>query len=183
MSGAYLFLSAVTMFLLLLTVKLFQIPVLLIQPVSFFWLIAAIFTGIGTLMLEYYLNMGIIYFQTGKIQKGVQLDEAWGRSIKISILVPLFLIVCMEEFIFRQLWFQILTERFELGFGAALLITSLFYSLNHIYFGKLAVFSKFISGIVYGLSYLLSGGLIVVPIIVHAVHNFGLLFLHSRGRV
>jgi len=93
----------------------------------------------------------------------------------------LALIAVGEEIIYRQVWFTILTGSFHFPVIVIILITSLFYGLNHFHMGINTVLAKFISGCVYGGLYVLSGYSILVPIITHVLQNL-ILMLMTRGK-
>jgi len=145
-------------------------------PPAVFYFIALVFVPV-CLLLEYILNVIYIYFTTGKIYKGITLHSAWKTKPSITYLLLLTLIAGGEELIYRQVWFAILAGTFHLPVIVIILITSLFYGLNHLYFGLNSVLAKFISGCVYGGLYVLSGYSILVPIITHVLQNLILIFI------
>lgn len=145
-------------------------------PTAFFYLIALVFVPV-CLLLEYILNLLTIYFSTGKLYKGITLHSAWKPQLSTVYLSLLTLIAVGEELIYRQVWFALLAGTFHLPAIVIILVTSLFYGLNHLYFGLNSVLAKFISGCVYGGLYVISGYSILVPIITHVLQNLILIFM------
>lgn len=131
--------------------------------------------------LEYILGVIYIYITTGKVYKGITLNSAWKTGLSIPYLLLLALIAAGEEIIYRQVWFAILAGTFHLPVPIIILITSLFYGLNHFHMGLNSILAKFISGCVYGGLYVLSGYSIFVPVITHVLQNL-ILILMTRGK-
>jgi membrane protease YdiL (CAAX protease family) len=149
-------------------------------PPGIFYVIAFVSIPL-CFFLEYITGVIYIYFTTGKVYKGITLHSAWKSELSIPYLLLLALIAGGEEIIYRQAWFAILAGTFHLPVIVIILITSLFYGLNHFHMGINAVLAKFISGCVYGGLYVLSGYSILVPIITHVLQNLILIFL-TRGK-
>ncbi len=88
----------------------------------------------------------------------------------LSILF-IFAAASFEEIIFRQVILKLFVDQIGLHFLLAALFSSLFYALNHIYFGVNAVWQKLLTGLVYSLLFAASGYNILAPILTHAVQN------------
>ena len=148
-------------------------------PTAVFYFTALVFAPF-CLLLEYISGIIFIYFTTGKRYKGMTLHAAWKGKPSAVYLLLTALIAVGEEFIYRQVWFAILAGTFHLPVIVIVLIASLFYGLNHLYFGLNSVLAKFISGCVYGGLYVTSGYSIFVAMITHVLQNFVLIFMTRR---
>lgn len=149
-------------------------------PPGIFYVIALVSIPL-CFFLEYITGVIYIYFTTGKVYQGITLHSAWKTGISIPYLLLLALIALGEELIYRQAWFAILAGSFHLPVIVIILITSLFYGLNHFHMGINTVLAKFITGCVYGGLYALSGYSILVPVIAHVLQNL-ILMLTARGK-
>ena len=77
-------------------------------------------------------------------------------------------------------WFEFF-ERLPLSAAPLVVLGSaLFYGLNHLQLGSVAVISKFFSGMGYAMLYLLSGKAILVPLVAHLAQN-ALTLLWTRS--
>ncbi|GAA0732301.1 CPBP family intramembrane glutamic endopeptidase [Clostridium oceanicum] len=135
----------------------------------------------GAVFVSFFIEVIISYITLwikGKTIKGLKVSFCFQKSsfkaISITIAIAIF-----EEFIYRQVWFNILLKDFRLNIILVLIITSFVYSLNHMYLGKIVVFQKFSSGLIYGCLFYFSSGSIIIPIITHCIQNVIILM---KGR-
>ncbi|NFN87701.1 CPBP family intramembrane metalloprotease [Clostridium sporogenes] len=96
-------------------------------------------------------------------------------KINIKVIILSILIGIFEEFVYRQLWFNVLFKDFKLHIAIVLVITAFMYALNHIFLGKQVFFQKMVAGITYGALFYFSGFNIIVPIITHCLENIVIL--------
>lgn len=89
----------------------------------------------------------------------------------ISGIVYFAVIAVTEELIFRLVWINILTMIFGFSIIAGVLFSVIIYALNHMYYGINTVIQKLISGTVYSLLLVMSGGMILAPILCHMTQN------------
>jgi membrane protease YdiL (CAAX protease family) len=82
-----------------------------------------------------------------------------------------------EEVIFRGVALSLLDGL--AGVWVAVAVTSVCYGLNHLYFGKITVWQKTLTGVGFGVLFVLSGSLLV-PLIAHAVQNLVVLLVLPR---
>ena len=80
-------------------------------------------------------------------------------------------IAVTEKLIFRLVWINILTMIFGFSIIAGVLFSVIIYALNHMYYGINTVVQKLISGTVYFLLFVMSGGMILAPILCHMTQN------------
>ena len=98
------------------------------------------------------------------------------KNILLDIII-IFIGAFCEEIIFRQVFFNILCNIFNVNTYIVIIISAFIYSLNHIYFGSNAVIQKFITGIIYSLLFVYSSFSITAPLIAHFFQNMTLYIL------
>lgn len=115
----------------------------------------------------------------GKRSHGFSVHPFW-QNLSIGTLSLSLLLVVGEEMVFRQTWIHVLLNNFHVNILLVIIISSLVYALNHTVFGSAAIPQKFVSGLIYGSLYLISGNSILVPITTHYAQN---VFLAVMGRL
>ena len=131
------------------------------------WLFVAIIAGPCIVLLEMSFSYLIVFLKEKKLVKIVINDL---KSKERVSGVWIVLIGILEEIVYRKIWFFIL-----LGIGVnvylVILISAIVYALNHLSLGIMIFYQKLLAGIVFGLLFYVSGYLIAVPIIAHALQN------------
>ena len=137
--------------------------------VSFAYLPLAILLMIGMFLLEVSFSHGL---RCLKAQKWLPLKLSFvgAASRPIDVVLTLSL-AFFEEMTYRLLWFDILLQKWELPFILVLLITTIFYALNHLLMGKEILYAKLLTGLLYGMIYYWSGNIWLV------------LFIHIGGNL
>ncbi|QSZ27196.1 CPBP family intramembrane metalloprotease [Aceticella autotrophica] len=138
-------------------------------PKSYYWYIIAIIVAPMLIFLEYMTGY-ICIILSGNTPRGISVNKYWQRQ-NIIITIFIILIALFEELIFRKIWFDILSSSFGFSILATILLTSLIYGLNHLYFGIYTVLQKIISGALLGTLFCLSGGSVAISFIAHGLEN------------
>lgn len=111
------------------------------------------------------------------------LADSAGRFPNLKILVVLSVLISFcEEFIWRGYLITTLKDSVGLGLGNALTISSILFGINHCYFGLQAILIKSLSGMVLGMTYLLSGN-IWAPFLAHTAFNINVWRKVSDGQI
>ncbi|KOR25344.1 CPBP family intramembrane glutamic endopeptidase [Clostridium sp. L74] len=117
-----------------------------------------------------YIILGVSNKAIPKLKISLVFTKTNIKVIILSILIGIF-----EEFVYRQLWFNVLFKDFKLHIVIVLVIASFVYALNHIFLGKQVFFQKMVAGIIYGALFYFSGFNIIIPIITHCLENVVIL--------
>ncbi|ENK1244639.1 CPBP family intramembrane metalloprotease [Clostridium botulinum] len=117
-----------------------------------------------------YIMLGVSNKAIPKLKISLVFTKTNIKVIILSILIGIF-----EEFVYRQLWFNVLFKDFKLHIVIVLVIASFVYALNHIFLGKQVFFQKMVAGIIYGALFYFSGFNIIIPIITHCLENIVIL--------
>lgn len=131
----------------------------------------AVFLVPVALLIEIILFALVFYQQTGHFPKQLKLQNFWRQKLSPGYYLLLFAIAVMEEFLYRQICFAIFENYFHFPIWSVLIITSLMYGLNHLFFGLSTVLSKTLMGLLYGSLYILGDHSILLPIITHSLQN------------
>ena len=134
--------------------------------------IAAAFINIAVEYLEAALPITI---KTKKLPK-VKPAAIYCGSFNLINLCSIVAAAALEEFVFRQYMIGGLLDTLSVSPFAAVLLSAVFYGMNHVYFGVFAVLQKFSSGLVFSLLFVFGGGNILLCIICHALQNLILYF-------
>jgi membrane protease YdiL (CAAX protease family) len=129
--------------------------------------------------IEYAIHGFAIYRASGRFPRGLGVQKFWQKGLSPLDHFLLVLVAAGEEVFYRLVWLGILLS-LHLPWPLALLISSIGYGLNHLSFGKMSVFSKSVSGLIYGALFLF-GGSIWLPILTHSLQNF-MLFQLTKER-
>ncbi len=124
------------------------------------------------LMIEIAVPTVTRYLQTGNFPKQLKLQQFWQKKFNPGYYFLLFAIAVAEEFLYRQICFGIFEHYFNFPLWSVLVITSLMYGLNHLFFGLSAVFTKTLMGLIYGSLYIFGDHSILLPIIAHTLQNY-----------
>ncbi|WP_198527700.1 CPBP family intramembrane glutamic endopeptidase [Ruminiclostridium josui] len=142
---------------------------------EFIWYIMAIISAPVLIAIE--LAVGGIMLRLLKIKvKGISINANWSRISVFGCILTVLLAI-IEELIYRQLWSTVIIDNLNWGIGAFVFISSVVYGLNHLYYGFTTFLQKTISGIIFAVIFLLSGGCILVPLIAHSLQNIIILIM------
>ena len=149
-------------------------------------LLVGILAGAGIEMLELFCTQPLLVRLTGQIPYLSAVDRTAGnlKWLAISLAFTWTFFAFGEEMIFRgYLMNRIagLIGRTRVGWGIALVLTSVMFGLSHFGQGITGVSENFIDGMILGALYLKFGRKLVVPIIAHGVTDtvdFLLIFFH-----
>jgi len=144
-------------------------------PVELIWYIIAVVAGPLLIGLEFLVGAAAIRLSGYRVQ-GLKVNNKWVKISNSGFALTIVLAI-LEELMYRQLWGVILIGNLRLPIWGFLLISSSAYGFNHIYFGLVTFLQKVVSGVVFALLYVYSGGAILIPIIAHTLQNVIVLFL------
>lgn len=142
------------------------------------WFMIPLILAPMMIAMEYIINAVILKISNVKIT-GISVNNNW-KNMSISAILATLFIAVFEELIFRSLWSEILIVNLGFSIFVYVILNSLFYGINHLYFGIITFIQKMITGIVFSGLYILSGGQIIVPIITHVLQNI-IVLLIGRG--
>ncbi|WP_024833888.1 CPBP family intramembrane glutamic endopeptidase [Ruminiclostridium josui] len=161
--------------LLLLSLILIPMHGKIVIMSEFIWYIMAIISAPVLIAIE--LAVGGIMLRLLKIKvKGISINANWSRISVFGCILTVLLAI-IEELIYRQLWSTVIIDNLNWGIGAFVFISSVVYGLNHLYYGFTTFLQKTISGIIFAVIFLLSGGCILVPLIAHSLQNIIILIM------
>ena len=148
---------------------------------SAWWIICAV--TLGPLMVLVEIGVTCLWlFAHGERPTGVSLHSAW-TDHPIPLALSTAVVGSAEEVIFRGVWVGMLILVFDWPTLPAILLAAVAYGFNHWYFGLQVIGQKCVSGFVYGVIFVAGGYLVLVPLIVHALHNISVVFfLRSPAR-
>lgn len=150
-------------------------------PKWYFYIIALV-CGVGVLFIEYYIGAFIVLIQYKQFPKGIKVSSEYKDILKvIDVILIIFFIIC-EELISRQAFFTIFYFDMRLNIYLIFFLISLFYGLNHLFYGLKVLPQKIITGLIYTGLYYFSGFAIIVPIIAHVVQNCSLIILSKKEK-
>lgn len=133
------------------------------------------------LFVEYLVTAAATYRPGMPFFRGMDLQAIWQGKLRVLDHVFLVLIAVGEELVYRQIWIGSLVRSFGVPPFVALVLSSLGYGLNHLYFGPLSVASKTLMGLIYGGLFFYGGYNIWLPILAHVLQNSLLLVLTARA--
>jgi hypothetical protein len=143
-------------------------------------LAAAVLLAPVALLAEFAMHGLAEYRNSGRFPRAFCIHGLWGTTSSPSAYALTGMVVLGEEIVYRLIWIDLLRGPFGLSAAAAVGASSLAYGLNHLAFGATSVASKAITGLGYGLLYLLGGGSVWPPIVAHGLQNL-LLFRLARN--
>ncbi|WP_251861305.1 CPBP family intramembrane glutamic endopeptidase [Clostridium sp. Marseille-Q2269] len=140
---------------------------------NYLWYIIAVMFVPLTIILEIIVGY-IVVSTTNKTIPKLKISLVFKKA-NITVVILSVFIGIFEEFVYRQLWFNILFEDFNINIIAVLIIIAFVYGLNHIFLGKQVFYEKILAGIIYGCLFYFSGFNILIPIIAHCLENIVIL--------
>lgn len=121
------------------------------------------------LFIEFIVGAFIVKLQKKRIN-AFTVDEKVGKE-KPVILLSILLISVLEEVLFRGFCYIVTIEYMSWSIEAFLLFSAGVYAINHIHEGISTTIQKFITGILLGIAFVLTGCNIIVPIVAHIAEN------------
>ena len=106
----------------------------------------------------------------GKRVGRVILKPLWEDSA-LSLVISTVIVGGAEELIFRGVWITLLADTHSLPVALAVVVSAIVYGLNHSFFGIMTTLQKSVSGIFYGIVFVMSGYAVIIPIVVHISQN------------
>lgn len=106
------------------------------------------------------------------VSEQIGREKTWNKAAVMIVAV-------MEELLFRDLGYFMTVEKMGWSVALFLLFTSFLYAINHLHEGLTVSLQKLASGFVFGLSFVLTGSLMLVPIIAHVTENI-IIMIWSR---
>ncbi|WP_241033656.1 CPBP family intramembrane glutamic endopeptidase [Brachyspira hampsonii] len=148
--------------------------------IDIYFVVLAFIMSFVCIGLEIFEAMLIHFFKYKFWIKSIEVHEIIEKKNILFDIIILFIGVLCEEMIFRQVFFNITYNLFNINIHIIIILSAFIYSINHIYFGANAVFQKFIVGIIYSLLFVFSSFSIIAPVITHFLQNFILYILSFR---
>ncbi len=171
--------SSVFVCTLLLTVSSVLVPLGAINlSIDLPWLLIAL--ALAPLLIGMELVVGAVVMKlSGLGIKGWGVNANWVKVSGVAFAFTLALAV-LEELLFRQLWSVILVTNIGLPFWGFVLISSVAYGFNHLYYGLTTFLQKVATGVILAMLFWYSGG-IIMPIIAHTLQN-AIILIWGRCR-
>ena len=148
--------------------------------ISIYFVILAFIMSFVCIGIEIFEAMLIHFFKYRFWIKNIEVHEIIEKKNILFDIIIIFIGALCEEIIFRQVFFNITYNVFNINIYIVIILSAFIYSINHIYFGANAVFQKFIVGIIYSLLFVYSSFSIIAPVITHFLQNFILYILSFR---
>ncbi|BCB91918.1 CPBP family glutamic-type intramembrane protease [Phytohabitans suffuscus] len=150
----------------------------LLSPVGWHWYAVAVAFGCLAPALEWGAAAAVLAVRHRRLP-GIALHRLAGGG---SVLVVLAAVgaAAAEEVLFRGVGLHLLERVLGWPAAAAVAVTAVVYGLNHLYFGPLTVAQKALTGVGFGVLYLLGGHNVLVPLVAHVVQNVVVLTLLPR---
>ena len=146
---------------------------------SALWILCAVV--LGPLMVLVEVGMTCLWLlANGERPTGVSLHAAWADD-PVPLALSTAVVGSAEEVIFRGVWVGVLILTFGWPTLPTILLAAVVYGFNHWYFGLHVVGQKCVSGFVYGVLFVVGGHLVLVPLIVHALHNISIVLFSRRA--
>lgn len=134
-----------------------------------FTALLGIATGPVLIILELGIGALIAKLQEKNILK-FTVDESIGKE-KLWIQISVLLIAVFEELLFRWCAHYVTVSCMNWHNVGFLIFTAVFYAINHIHEGIVTTVQKFVTGLILGTLFLLSGCQILAPILAHVTEN------------
>lgn len=134
---------------------------------------AGILVGIALYCIELHLSR---FF--GRISNSIwpssKAERTSGRNLSNSYFPRFYILVLLsigisfcEEFIWRGFLITLLRSNLSLSLWVSIMLSSIFFGLNHYYFGLRAIISKTLDGAIWGLLFVSTRN-VIIPFISHA---------------
>ena len=159
--------------------KIFKLVELFSLPYSsegIFCLLGAVALGPILILVEAMIGVIALRLKNPTLKFRVEISSGWATMPMGGIFLSLLLVI-LEEITFRGLWIGLLGLIGVSPIGS-ILISSGFYGINHINFGKNAPFQKFFTGILLGTLYIIFG--LLPCIMAHLCQNLVLAWLGKK---
>ncbi|BCB75559.1 hypothetical protein GCM10022251_28270 [Phytohabitans flavus] len=153
----------------------------LTSSVDWYWYAAAAAFGFLAPVLEWAVGAAVLAIRHRRLA-GIALHRLAGGGSALVVLAAVGA-AAAEEVLFRGVGLHLLEGVLGWPAAAALAITAVVYGLNHLYFGAMTVVQKTVTGVGFGLLYLLGGHNVLVPLVAHVVQNVVVLTLLPRRKV
>jgi membrane protease YdiL (CAAX protease family) len=127
---------------------------------------------------EYIIHALAMYVREGTFPRKITLQSSWQQNLSPLDHILLVVVAIGEEFFYRLIWIGLLIS-FGVPSWLAVLISSLAYGLNHLFFGGTSVAAKTTTGVLYGALYLL-GQSVWLPVVTHVLQNASLFAITRR---
>lgn len=147
-------------------------------PESWWWLLPAVAAGLAAPVLELAATYAAARVR-GRRVSGVRLHQGWTARGGLALVGALVAGVA-EEAIFRGVGLYLLVHPLAVPVVAAVAVTAVGYGLNHLYFGWSTVAQKTLTGVLYGVLFVVSGYSLLVPAVAHLVQNLVVLTVLPR---
>ena len=143
-----------------------------------YWIGIAVVVGIVAPLWEIGIGYGRALLMRRSVTRVALHDRApWpGIGAVLSVSV----VALAEETVFRWLGTELLTGPLAWPLWTAVVVTSVVYGLNHLYYGWFTVAQKTVTGAAYAGLYLVAGHAVVVAAVAHLVHNLVVLLVVPR---
>lgn len=133
------------------------------------WYIISIVAAPVLIIMEFTIG-AVILRMSGKKVKGISVNGNW-KEINVVGCISTILLAIIEELIYRQLWSVIMLDILQWNVFLYIILSSVIYGFNHLYYGFTTFLQKTISGVLLTVIFLQSGRCIIIPIIIHLLQN------------
>ncbi len=139
------------------------------------WYIIGIATAPLLIAVEFIV--GGVMLKASKIKiKGISVNSNWTKISGIGAFLTI-LYAITEEFIFRHLWSVVILDNLGWDIIVFIILSSVVYGFNHLYYGFTTFLQKTVSGIFLAVIFLLSGRNIIISITAHSLQNIIILIM------
>jgi hypothetical protein len=140
---------------------------------SWYWYPVAVAVGAVLPLLE--LGIGVAIARSRRLP--VAGFAVRGTAVGVAAAV---VTAAGEEVAYRGVGLHLLETVLRWPSAFAIGVTAVAYGLNHLWFGRLTVAQKMVTGVALGTLYDLSGRAVVVPLVAHVVQNLVVLLALPR---
>lgn len=136
--------------------------------------------GACCLIVEYLLGVFVTYLIRREWILAVTVNDVYEvKKVRFVDIVSIVLLVILEEFIYRYLFFQI-GFSMQLDARVLIILNAFVFALNHVHWGIPAFIQKCASGSLYATLYILSSYSIVLTVLAHVTQNLALLAIQAH---
>ncbi|MGC4020285.1 MAG: CPBP family intramembrane metalloprotease [Muricomes sp.] len=136
------------------------------------WMIIGAVTGILIIFVELGMAQLKAKKEFGSFTRIIKPPKSYVEAFHIVNVILIILAAGFEEMLFRQILIRELYLGLnDYGLYIGIVMSSLLYAINHIYFSTFAVMQKLVSGLVFSMLFVFSGFNLGIPIIAHCVQN------------
>lgn len=144
-------------------------------PANNIWYVVGIVMGPVIILIEM-IVVALMLLLAGKGMPKFKLTKVGDDRLVAGLSAVT--VGILEENIYRQIWITIICVAFGAPLYIGILISSIFYALNHVTLGPYVFIQKLISGILFSILYVASGFAIIVPMLAHVIQN---IIVVARG--